>query len=42
MQQYKGKYIIIIIKYYIFMAASARNDNKMITKKEPKNVKRQQ
>ncbi len=40
MQQYKGKYIIRIIVCNNFLTASARNDNKMITKKEPKNIKR--
>ena len=42
MQYYKGKFITIINIYNNKMTASARNDNKMITKKEPKNVKRQQ
>ena len=41
MQQYKGEYITIIIFYNDILTASARNDNKMITKKEPKNLKRQ-
>ena len=42
MQYYKGNPITIIIIFNIILAASARNDNKMITKKEPKNVKRRQ
>lgn len=35
-QYYKGKSITIIIFFNNILTASARNDNKMITKKEPK------